>query len=389
MIRTTLLVAAVAVVSVVSTGCSLGSSVNLDAELVPPDVLVADMGPLVWTPDPLTGGLLVGKLANDKVPIERLIAPWTKGEPEPGLSGSYPFFVTDPTGNFLLANVESPQSNSYRFLNWDRSAQKLVAEVSSDSSSGVFNRQSDSIAFRERESTRIVSATTGRVIGQSKELASGSLANSMAWSPNGDLLLGQYGAVTILEKDTWTPKVLKTASRDLAEWEAKVARGEEESGYHPHENVGSLMFTGEGEFLICTMDRGLRVFRWKDVENADTKLPRPVYAVDSELVRRGWSLHRMTYAAAYDPERQLILWGGLETTLHLLDLKDGSKRTLFDLPEGLSITRLALLPEFDVLCCEVTDVHGQSTKARSKLLLLDYRRVLDEGVASDQTDGKQ
>jgi hypothetical protein len=360
----------VVVFALAAPGCGVGTTV--DWELVPREFVVAELHDTVWAVDPLTDGLLVARSEKTQR-IERFVAPWQESSPEAGLLGSYRFLVTDADGRLILAQRETAKHN-YRWVVWDRKTRKVITFDGLDILYGSLNGAGELVALREREGATIISTTTGKPSGRSPHLAHG--AKLMVWCPNGDLLLGQYGSITRLESGSWQPTILKTAARDQAEWQARATRREDESGYHPHENATSLTFSPDGKLLICTMDRGLRVFQWDEVVAAENELPAPTVAVDGELVDVGWSLLRQAYSAVCDADRKLILWGGLENKIHLLDLVDGNESTLFELPEGASVTRLALLTKANILCCEATAIHGQKSRPRTKLLLLDYPRLL-------------
>jgi hypothetical protein len=364
------LYSAVVVFALAVTGCGVGTTV--DWELVPREFVVAELDDTVWAVDPLTDGLLIARSQKTQR-IERFVAPWQESSAEPGLLGLYRFLVTDADGRLILAQRETAKFN-YSWIVWDRETRKAITFDRSDILYGSINGAGELVALREREGTAIFSTTTGKPVGRSPHFTHGG--KPMVWCPNGDLLLGQYGSITRLESGSWQPTILKTAVRDQAEWQARAARSEDESGYHPHENANSLTFSPDGRLLICTMDRGLRVFQWEEVVAAENELPAPMVAVDGELVELGWSLHRQAYSAVCDADRKLILWGGLENKIHLLDLVDGDKSTLFELPEGASVTRLALLTKANILCCEATAIHDQHARPRAKLLLLDYPRLV-------------
>jgi hypothetical protein len=226
----------------------------------------------------------------------------------------------------------------------------------------------------------ITARPTGEVAARLEPFALPQSRKYAVWHPTSNVLVtGGYGQVTLLSEPDWRPKTLATAARDQAEWLRRSQLGQEESGFHPNENVSQLAFSDDGELLLGAMDRGLRVYPWKEVLRATDRLPAPRAAVDGELVPIGsFMIMRMTYAVAYDAPRKRVLWGGLGGTLAYLDVETQAQGMLLALPKGYLISRLQLLDNGQVLGCEIGR-RGRSTWPSEGVFLLDYPRLVARG----------
>ena len=199
----------------------------------------------------------------------------------------------------------------------------------------------------------------------------------VAWHPKSNALaIGGTGHITLLAEPDWQPRKLATAERDYDQWAARVKSDEEETTFSPNENVSQLIFSDDGQWLICAMDRGLRVYSWDRVQRATTTLPPAKLSVDGELVHIGLVTRmKMTCTTQYDAARKRILWAGLEGALSYLDLETQSRGTLLTLPKGYVIRKMQLVDHDRVLACEIDKI-GKSTWPPQGLFLLDYRRLV-------------
>src|SRR5216684_2250196 len=201
----------------------------------------------------------------------------------------------------------------------------------------------------------VLEAETEKVLTVIKPYSVTPTPKCVVWHPTANILAGAGSdQITLVREPDWRPKVLKTASRDLEEWTRDNERGEGESGYHSNEMASHLLFSADGTRMICAMDKGIRVYSWDKVLQAEGELPPHEWAIDGEIVRRNsFAALRMTYTAAFDDARNWVLWTGLEGALDYVDLTTKSRGTLLRLPKGYEITRMQFLESGKVLACDI------------------------------------
>jgi hypothetical protein len=112
------------------------------------------------------------------------------------------------------------------------------------------------------------------------------------------------------------------------------------------EKVFQLRFDPSGERLFLATMGGVRVYSWADVLNAEGDL-RPILAVDVPttiaetdrglIERRGY-----VYCLEHDPDRDHLLFAGLDGRVHRLDLDSGRSDVLLEPPARPSINHLSL-----------------------------------------------
>jgi hypothetical protein len=224
--------------------------------------------------------------------------------------------------------------------------------------------------------TRILELPGGREVARIDAIPSGANGKCSAWHPSENVLvIGSNGKVTLAAGPDWKPRALATAGRDKHEWERRVRTGEEESGYHTNENVNQLLFSEDGSLLITAMDRGVRVYDWKEVRAAATQLPAPRHAVDGVLVPRPLVSFKMTFSVAYDARRQLVLWSENDGKLKYLDLRTEQHDTLLALSNRYCLSRIHLCETGDALVSEIVRL-GKSQNSLSVFAVLDYPKLL-------------
>jgi hypothetical protein len=312
---------------------------------LPPELVVAQVpDPVQWHWDADKGGLRVfshreGPLSPQATAGQFLEPPWKDSKPEP-LPTVFTVMgkLINPSGTHALELVPQDQS-------WKSRA-------------------------------KILSLKLNTVLAESDHFHVLQNGKDVAWHPRMNILVsGGLGHVTLMGEPDWQPKKLATAERDQVDWSRKVQAGEEEFGFHPCENVVQVLFSDDGNLLICAMDRGLRVYCWPEVLKATEKLPCPLFSVDNDLVSFRVGMMRQTYTAQYDPVRKRVLWTGLEGKLSYLDIATKSQGMLLQLPKKNFITRMELLDHGKILCCEIHR-WGRETCPAVGLFLLDYPKLV-------------
>jgi WD40 repeat protein len=148
------------------------------------------------------------------------------------------------------------------------------------------------------------------------------------------------------------------------------------------ERVFRLRFDTSGNRLCLATMAGVCVFAWSEILDADGDLPRPTLAVDTgggpvdaevgSLPRNGY-----VYDLDYDPDRDRLLFGGLDGRVHFLDLASGSSGVLLAPPAQPPILRVALSRDRATLALTShPDMFARSRNKRCPLLQFwDYRAI--------------
>jgi hypothetical protein len=227
--------------------------------------------------------------------------------------------------------------------------------------------------------TRIIALPAGQEIARVEAFPPGCNGKGLAWHPTENVLvIAGYGTVTLASGPDWKLRKLATAERDFREWERRASAGQEESGYYPNENPNQLLFSDDGTLLIIAMDRGLRVYDWKEVRAATGQLPAPRHAVDGVLVPHPLASFKMTFSVAYDARHRLVLWSENDGKLKFLNLSTSERGTLLALTNRYSISRLHLCATGDALVAEIVRF-GTSGNGPFVLAVLDYGKLLERG----------
>jgi hypothetical protein len=335
-----------------------------------PDELVLARLPVSysWGPDPTSDGVLIA-LPNEGNPawqidvLEHWTRPWreSKREPIPDAwrAATQPDWQND-TALVCHFGLSSPVSRDRRFL-------------------AATHHPAERVAY-----TSILALPGGQEVARLEAVSSGANGKCIAWHPTDNvLIIGGNDKITLAAGSDWKPRTLATAARDKQEWEKRVRTGHEESGYHTNENVSQLIFSEDGALLIVAMDRGVRVYDWKEVRAADTQLPAPRHAVEGVLIPRPLVSFKMTFSVAYDARRRLVLWSENDGKLKYLDLGTGKQATLLALSNRYCLSRLHLCVAGDALICEIVRL-GKSQNGLSTLAVLDYPQLLERaGIARD------
>jgi hypothetical protein len=329
-------------------------------------VLARLPSPAGWKPTADNDGLILA-LYDSNAPtgrgciLERWTRPWKEGKREPAPDTSRAWAPR--------AWRDQPALRWYFGLNGNVTRDgRLLAAV-------------DHIPEGSPE-TRILALPAGKEVGRIAAIPAAVGSKDMAWHPTENVLvIGSYGYVTLAAGPDWKARTLATARRDYVEWETRVRRGEEESGYHPNENVYQLVFSNDGKLLLAAMDRGVRVYDWQDVRGATDRLPAPRHAMDGTLVSQSFYSSKMTFSVAHDAQHCLVLWSENDGTLKFLSVTTGEKGTLLALNNRHVLTRLHLCATGDALVVEIVRM-GKSNSELAGFVVLDYPKLLQQaGVA--------
>jgi hypothetical protein len=318
---------------------------ELPAELV----VARGPGAVDWYPDPARGGFVLVSCSDPSgylgpATAQRWLPPWRELVTAPDLKPRVPAGWHSADGQLHAFRQERPEGGS----------------------AGV----------------RIVKIAKGEGVARYLPCPISPYRKSATWHPTSHVFVtGGYGQVDLAAEPDWHLRTLATAPRDRMEWERRVRQGQEETGYHPSENVTEIRFSSDGSLLVCAMDRGLRVYAWDEVLRAADRLPEPKFAVDSVLVKLGITTMAMTKTALHDASGRRLLWCGLDGVLYALDTETRTQRTLLRLTPGYIIERMELLEKDGVLCCEIVRM-GRSTWTVEGLFLLDYPKLLGRGKAA-------
>jgi hypothetical protein len=338
-----------------------------DTTLELPEELVIARMPwsYAWNADPATDGVLIA-LPNDGNPvwqvdaIEHWTRPWKEGKREPippaWRVATQPDWQNDMT-MVCHFGLNSPVTRDRRLLAAMIHPAEQVAQ------------------------TRILGLPAGQEIARVDAVPSGANGKCIAWHPTENVLvISSYGTITLAAGPDWKAHTLATASRDRIEWEMRVRTGEEESGYYPNENPSQLRFSDDGALLITAMDRGVRVYDWREVRQATGRLPTPRFAVDGVLVHRPLASFKMTFSVAYDARRRLVLWSENDGKLKFLNLTTQEQGTLLALTNRYCLSRLHLCAAGDALIAEIVRISLSGTGSAA-LAVLDYPKLLQRGGA--------
>jgi hypothetical protein len=125
-----------------------------------------------------------------------------------------------------------------------------------------------------------------------------------------------------------------------------------------NELVFRLAFDPDGRRLFAGTSRGVRVYDWAELSRAERDTPEPLAAVDVppfQAEYRGGPHQRegYVYDVAHDPERDRLVFGGLDGRVHSLDLATGASGVLVEPPGRPAILSLCLSRDLGALAVVV------------------------------------
>jgi hypothetical protein len=148
------------------------------------------------------------------------------------------------------------------------------------------------------------------------------------------------------------------------------------------EKVFRLRFNTAGERLALATMAGVRVYPWRDVVDADGDLPRPALAVDvaGTMVEAGrGAVHQggYIYDVEFDPDRERLLFAGLDGRVRFLDLASGRSGVLLEPPAHPPIHRLIFSRDRSTLALvAMPDMFNHGRNRRGPILQFwDYQAI--------------
>ena len=151
--------------------------------------------------------------------------------------------------------------------------------------------------------------------------------------------------------------------------------------------MNQLAFDPSGERLFTATEKGLRVYLWRDCTEASAEMPPPILAVDAddpvhETADGLLSIGEAVAAFCHDPDRDLLLFGGADGRVRLLDLGTGEAGILVEPPGLRPIGELALSRDRTVLgaACGtdmIEDGSARPMRCSAAVQFWDYRAVCD------------
>ncbi len=154
------------------------------------------------------------------------------------------------------------------------------------------------------------------------------------------------------------------------------------------EKVFRVRFDPSGERLALGTIAGVRVHPWRDVVDADGDLPRPGLAVDlaGTMIAAGPGASRsggFVYDLEFDPDRDRLIFAGLDGRVRFLDLASGRSGILLEPPAHPPIQRLALSRDRSAMALvAMPDLFSQGRNRRGPIVQFwDYQAISREALS--------
>jgi WD40 repeat protein len=180
-----------------------------------------------------------------------------------------------------------------------------------------------------------------------------------------------------------TVRYLTTNPTDpFAVWLAKAQSGTGPTGYRPNEIIRSLSFSPDGRLMFAAVLEGIRVYNWGEVLSAENTMPAPIASAQNGLVttKGGWM--QATHCLAFDSDRNLVLFAGLDGKIRYLDLNSGQDGVLLTLPDEPAIYRMKISTNRTSLCTEsVRNLFDREKADPVEFHFWDYQRLLDKSFS--------
>jgi len=137
------------------------------------------------------------------------------------------------------------------------------------------------------------------------------------------------------------------------------------------ERFGKLLFSPDGKWLFSASDRGMKAWRWPDMEGAgENQAPQPVHQCAARKVGE-YGGRSDCFALTFDKVNQRLLFAGREGIVEYLDVDTGAIGTLLRPPELLVIVRLALSADLGCLAVQSREFKRNSDRTQ-ELRLWNY-----------------
>ncbi|MEH2197521.1 WD40 repeat domain-containing protein [Nostoc sp.] len=302
-----------------------------------------------------TSGFFIGWCRHDNQPLEikHYTAPWNNEAAKLDLPLEQNAYVmqVSKSGKFLAVGHDS---GSWQATLYDLEQKQLLKKI-------PHVRATSSVQFTPNEEILVSRSEEEIIFTSIKNLQQIALikighGSKIAIHPDGRYLLADgegKSKLAIIDLNTQKViKVLSTAALDMTAWMASVKRGEGVTNFSPNEMIFKMDFSRDGRWLLCAMDKGVRVFEWNEVFSSKSKLPLPIASSSSETIAVGDRSSRMatTYDIAFDWQRNILLSCGLEGKVKSLDLATGESKVLLELPGRPAIIQLDLSRDLTTFC---------------------------------------
>ncbi|RCJ40568.1 hypothetical protein A6770_37925 [Nostoc minutum NIES-26] len=301
-----------------------------------------------------TGGFFISwrGLGNQPLEIKHYTEPWNN-EPTnldlPLEQNAYVMQIS-PSGKFLAVGHASGSWQATLYNLEQKQLIKTIPHVRA--TSGIqFTPNEEIIVSRSEDEIILTSIKNLQQIAVIKI----GLGSKIAIHPNGRHLLAneRESKLAIIDLNTQkVVKVLSTAALDMTAWMASIQTGEGVTSFSNNEMIFKMDFSPDGKWLLCAMDKGVRIFEWNEVFSSKNKLPLPIVAAPSEIVTFDDPPSRMatTYDIAFDRQRNTLLSCGLEGKVKSVDLATGESKVLLELPGKPAVIQLNLSRDLATFC---------------------------------------
>lgn len=333
----------------------------------------------VWTIDPKTNDVLLMWSGNPMAPPKPV--PLVRVDARTGKQGATVASPSDHTsglavdagGRWLAAGGASGDWNTQV---WDLRANRLAGELpQSRASNGLcFTSDGQTLLSLSERTITVASGADLKTVGAIQLVEHGRV---MVLHPQGEyLVVASQGMLAIIHVPTGTQKqtvwidarpgveralleglgpqaasqFLEALSTHLPTSEMERQRLQMQRHFLPKQNVFGMVFSSDGELLICGTDAGVCVFDWRAVLGGDDMSPiAPKVFVEAEEPepedKESATGHKLIYSVIYDSVRRRVLFAGLEGKIRFHELADGLTGDLLVPPVRLPLWRLELTPD--------------------------------------------
>ncbi|HEV3447036.1 MAG TPA: hypothetical protein VG099_20525 [Gemmataceae bacterium] len=166
---------------------------------------------------------------------------------------------------------------------------------------------------------------------------------------------------------------LETQQRRLLE--AQIATGVESDAIRGSEQPTALLCSPDGQRLFAGTDRGLRVYDWNALMQAEEVTPPSTISMDA-----GAPMHAHIRALVFDGPANRLLFAGLDGVIRCLDLSSAGWQPLIALPGSTAVLEMGLSADRRFLCCVTQEPATEHMRSSPPLTL----QVWNYGLLSER-----
>ncbi len=332
-------------------------------------------------------------------PIYRIAPPFGEGPKPLGIvTAVHPNGVVLSASGRLLAAIQQRQ-----IAVWDRETSRQIAAME-------LEPPINAVRFLGDEKSLVAGGRRLDVFslpdGKRLRTIETMVGHAMALHPSGSLAVIVSGRATVQVVDLDAGRVVYRffldSQRDLGFMEKmqlalvtaaigkhrqdahrQLARmGAGEGGFAPEldepltaEDPRAFLFSPDGAYLICGTGKAAWVFRWRTLLAAGVESPPPLYRYRPESQPSGMPmafLMPMNFssgvgAVVYDAEMNWALLGCADGVVRRMDLASGEVSTLFTVPGGNLIQRMAMSADGSLLCTVDVSVHDIANQLQATM----------------------